>query len=62
MKTNLMKEIKEEYSKVIWPNKEELKDATMLVALISIAISIYLGVFDLAASRLLDLLVSVVGG
>jgi preprotein translocase subunit SecE len=51
-----------EYAKVTWPNKEEVKNATIIVAVMSVALSVYLGVFDLIASRLLEMLVSGFGG
>lgn len=57
-----IEEIKMEYTKVTWPNKEEVKNATIIVAAMSVALSVYLGVFDLIASRLLDMLVSGFGG
>ncbi|MDO5788929.1 MAG: preprotein translocase subunit SecE [Fusobacterium sp.] len=51
-----------EYSKVQWPSKEEVKNSTLWVIAMSLILSIYLGVFDLIASRLLKILVSLFGG
>ena len=59
---NLFQGIKTEYSKVQWPNKEEVKISTLWVIAMSLILSIYLGVFDLIASRLLKILVSLFGG
>ncbi|AVQ17929.1 MAG: preprotein translocase subunit SecE [Fusobacterium mortiferum] len=59
---NLFQGIKTEYSKVQWPNKEEVKNSTLWVIAMSLILSIYLGVFDLIASRLLKILVSLFGG
>ncbi|MDY2801173.1 preprotein translocase subunit SecE [Fusobacterium necrogenes] len=59
---NLFQGIKMEYSKVQWPNKEEVKNSTLWVIAMSLILSIYLGVFDLIASRLLKILVSLFGG
>ena len=59
---NLFQGIKTEYSKVQWPNKEEVKNPTLWVIAMSLILSIYLGVFDLIASRLLKILVSLFGG
>lgn len=59
---NLFQGIKIEYSKVQWPNKEEIKNSTLWVIAMSLILSIYLGVFDLIASRLLKILVSLFGG
>jgi preprotein translocase subunit SecE len=59
---NLFQGIKMEYSKVQWPNKEEVKNSTLWVIAMSLILSLYLGVFDLIASRLLKILVSLFGG
>jgi preprotein translocase subunit SecE len=59
---NLFQGIKMEYSKVQWPSKEEVKNSTLWVIAMSLILSIYLGVFDLIASRLLKILVSLFGG
>ena len=59
---NLFQGIKTEYSKVQCPNKEEVKNSTLWVIAMSLILSIYLGVFDLIASRLLKILVSLFGG
>lgn len=59
---NLFQGIKMEYSKVQWPSKEEIKNSTLWVIAMSLVLSIYLGVFDLIASRLLKFLVSLFGG
>ena len=59
---NLFQGVKMEYSKVQWPTKEEVKNSTLWVIAMSLVLSIYLGVFDLIASRLLKILVSLFGG
>lgn len=59
---NLLKGIKMEYSKVQWPKKSETKHATLWVVIMSSVLSLYLGVFDIIASRLLKLLTSIIGG
>lgn len=59
---SLLREVRIEYSKVQWPRKKEIVSATSWVVVMSIFLGIYLGVFDLAASRLLKMLVSLVGG
>lgn len=56
------KEVKNEYSKVQWPRKKEIISATTWVVVMSIFLGIYLGVFDIIASRLLKMLVSLFGG
>lgn len=59
---NLLQGIRMEYSKVQWPKKSEIKHATVWVVVMSSALSLYLGVFDIMASRLLKMLASVIGG
>ena len=51
-----------EYYKVQWPKKEEIVNSTLWVIVMSLVLSVYLGVFDLIASRLLKVLVSLFGG
>lgn len=58
----LFNEVKKEYSKVQWPRKKEIVSATTWVVTMSILLGIYLGVFDIIASRLLKMLVSLFGG
>ena len=58
----LLKDVKMEYSKVEWPRKKAVIHATVWVAVMSVALSIYLGVFDIVALRLLKILVSLFGG
>ena len=59
---SLIRDVRTEYSKVQWPKKSEVKAATLWVIVMSVVLSIYLGVFDLIASRLLKMLVSIFGG
>lgn len=58
----LFNDVKKEYSKVEWPRKKEIVSATTWVVVMSIFLGIYLGVFDIIASRLLKMLVSLFGG
>jgi preprotein translocase subunit SecE len=62
MRQNFLEEIKGEYKKVSWPNKQEVVNATLLVAALSVVLSIYLGLFDLLFSKFLDLVVAFFGG
>ncbi|WP_426710359.1 preprotein translocase subunit SecE [Cetobacterium sp. SF1] len=59
---SMLKDVRAEYAKVQWPRKKEIISATSWVVLMSIFLGIYLGVFDLIASRLLKMLVSLFGG
>lgn len=58
----LFKNVKKEYSKVQWPKKKEIISATIWVVVMSVFLGIYLGVFDIIASRLIKMLVSLFGG
>ncbi|MGL5088659.1 MAG: preprotein translocase subunit SecE [Cetobacterium sp.] len=58
----LINDVRREYSKVEWPRKKEIVAATSWVVAMSIFLGIYLGVFDIIASRLLKMLVSLFGG
>ncbi|RUA08841.1 MAG: preprotein translocase subunit SecE [Fusobacteria bacterium] len=61
MKT-LLQEVKSEYKKVVWPNKDEIVKSTLLVAAMSIGVSIYVGAFDVVASRILKMIGTFFGG
>ena len=52
----------EEYSKVQWPNKQKIIESTAWVVVMSLLITIYLGLFDFAADGVLKSLVSLFGG
>jgi len=52
-----LEEVRGEFSKVIWPGKVKVINATTLVILLSIAVGIYLGAFDLVFSKLLSFIV-----
>ena len=54
--------ILEEYSKVQWPSKRKTIESTAWVVTMSILVSVYLGVFDVAADGMLKKLVSLFGG
>ncbi|MCK5780821.1 MAG: preprotein translocase subunit SecE [Psychrilyobacter sp.] len=60
--SNLLQDIKIEYKKVVWPSKDETVKATLLVAAMSVAVSIYVGVFDVVASRILKMMGTFFGG
>ncbi len=58
----LLRDVRMEYSKVEWPRKKQVIHATVWVAVMSVALSIYLGVFDIVVLGLLKRLVSLFGG
>lgn len=49
--------VQEEFSKVVWPSRNEIVNATFLVVALSISIGVYLGAFDFLFSKLLDLII-----
>ena len=54
--------IEESYSelkKVVWPTREQVRNLTVLVFVISGAIGVYIGVFDFLWTQVLQLLVNV---
>ncbi|MEI6856759.1 preprotein translocase subunit SecE [Psychrilyobacter sp.] len=58
----LLQNVKTEYKKVVWPSKDETVKATLLVAAMSVAVSIYVGIFDVIASRILEMMGTFFGG
>ncbi len=58
----LLQNVKTEYKKVVWPNKDETVKSTLLVAAMSVAVSIYVGAFDVIASRILRMIGTFFGG
>lgn len=59
---SLFQDVRKEYSKVQWPRKSEIISSTVWVVVMAGLLSIYLGVFDLIATRLLNNLISLFGG
>ncbi|MCS5422712.1 MULTISPECIES: preprotein translocase subunit SecE [Psychrilyobacter] len=58
----LLQNVKTEYKKVVWPSKDEIVKSTLLVAAMSVAVSIYVGAFDVIASRILKMMGTFFGG
>jgi len=52
-----LEEVKGEFDKVVWPGKIKVVNATALVVGLSISVGIYLGIFDLLFSRLLNVII-----
>ena len=48
-----LKNLREEYKKIYWPNKKELYHVTVIVILITIFIALYTLLFDTAFSFVL---------
>jgi len=58
----LLQNVKTEYKKVVWPSKDETVKSTLLVAAMSVAVSVYVSAFDLIASRILKMMGTFFGG
>jgi len=54
--TKFLKEIRQELTKVAWPSKDELRDSTIVVILLSILLSAFIGIVDLGLSRITSLI------
>ena len=52
---NYLKETRIELKKVTWPNKEELKEATRVVVIASIMLTIFIGIIDQILSSIIKL-------
>ncbi|HAS80065.1 MAG TPA: preprotein translocase subunit SecE [Fusobacteriaceae bacterium] len=58
----LLQNVKTEYKKVVWPSKDETVKSTLLVAAMSVAVSIYVSAFDVIASKILKMMGTFFGG
>jgi len=52
---NYLTETRIELRKVTWPNKNELKDATRVVVVASILLTIFIGIVDQILSNIIKL-------
>ena len=52
---NYLAETRVEMKKVTWPTKNELKDATRVVIVASLVLTIFIGVIDQILSRIVKL-------
>lgn len=55
---NFFREVKQELQKVVWPTRKETIASTVVVLVVVLAASIYLGLADFILSSLLSLLVN----
>jgi preprotein translocase subunit SecE len=54
--TKFFKEVRQELTKVAWPSKEELRDSTIVVIVLSVLLSAFIGVVDFGLSRISTLI------
>ncbi|NUP89487.1 MAG: preprotein translocase subunit SecE [Candidatus Sumerlaeia bacterium] len=57
-----MKEVGVEMQKVSWPTKQELTGSTVVVLVITLLLTLYVGVIDYGCKQLVNLLVSLGAG
>lgn len=55
-------EVKTEFKKVKWPNKNEAINVTILVVALSVGVGIYSGLFDYFFATLVNRLAAIIGG
>ncbi len=51
----------QEMQKVAWPSKDELIGSTIVVVVMSLLVSLFIGIVDQVLSKLVNLLVKVAG-
>ncbi|BAI81240.1 preprotein translocase subunit E [Deferribacter desulfuricans SSM1] len=52
-----IQEVKEELKKVVWPTKQETIQTTIVVIVMTLIVSAFLGVVDVALSKVIKLIV-----
>lgn len=52
-----LKEVKEEFSKVVWPSKDEMINSTFLVVALCVSVGLYLGAFDFFFEKLISVII-----
>jgi preprotein translocase subunit SecE len=53
---NFLKEVKVELGKVAWSTRQELRDSTVVVIVITAILAIFIGIIDVFLSKLLSIL------
>ena len=56
--TGFVSEVRGEFSRVIWPTREELVNSTTVVVVFSIAFAIFIGLFDLVLSFIRSVIIA----
>lgn len=52
-----LNEVKTELSKTSWPDKKTTQNLTVLVLVVSLALALYIGLFDFLLQKLMELFV-----
>ena len=59
--TDYVKDVRIEMSKVTWPTRRELRESTLVVIVMVIVISIFIGIVDRALSYAFEALIRMLG-
>jgi preprotein translocase subunit SecE len=59
--TDYVRDVRVEMNKVSWPSRRELRDSTLVVIVMVIIVSIFIGIVDRALSFAFEALVKVLG-
>ena len=59
--TDYVKDVRVEMSKVTWPTRRELRESTLVVIVMVIVISIFIGIVDRALSFAFEALIRMLG-
>ena len=59
--TDYIKDVRVEMSKVTWPTRRELRESTLVVIVMVIVISIFIGIVDRALSFAFEALIRMLG-
>ncbi|MBU1862380.1 MAG: preprotein translocase subunit SecE [Candidatus Omnitrophica bacterium] len=55
--TTFLSEVKTELKKVVWPSRDELKAATLVVLIATFLLAVYIGIVDFIFSKLITLII-----
>jgi preprotein translocase subunit SecE len=56
--TGFMTDVRGEFGRVIWPTRDELVNSTTVVVVFSIAVAVFIGIFDLVLSYVRSILIA----
>ncbi len=53
-----LREVRTELSKVVWPSKQKATRLTVIIVLVSSAVAVFLGAFDLLFTRFMEFMIN----
>ena len=59
--TDYVRDVRVEMSKVTWPSRRELRDSTLVVIVMVVMVSIFIGIVDRALTVAFEALIKMVG-